>query len=386
MMRLGYKEIFLLLIFLLCLPLAAFAEYGLNMPRGATEFSQNVYGLHMIIFWVCVVIAVLVFGAMIISMVRDRKSKGVVPQQFSHSTKVEVIWTVVPIIILVVMAWPATKSLIEMEDPEEMEMTIKITGYQWLWKYDYKDEGISIVSRLDNESNYARQLNSGINPNTVDNYLLNVDNPLVIPVNTNIRFLLTADDVIHSWWVPDFGWKRDAIPWFVNQAWTNVKKTGVYRGQCAELCGKDHGFMPIVVEVKTKEDYAAWVREQKGEQAVEAEKLEKDWSHDDLMARGENVYSGNCATCHKPDGTGMPPAFPALTGSELLNGNVDAQIDLILHGREGTAMLGFDGRLSEADVAAVITYTRNAFGDVSVDGESIQPSVVKRIKSKEEDS
>ena len=365
------------------LPVSAFAEYGLNMPRGATEFSQNVYELHMIIFWICVVIGVLVFGAMIVSMMRDRKSKGAVAEQFSHNTKAEVIWTVIPIIILVAMAIPATKSLIKMEEPQAMDMTIKITGYQWLWKYDYKDEGISIISRLDRESNIARQLDSGIDPSTVDNYLLNVDNPLVIPANTNIRFLLTADDVIHAWWVPEFGWKRDAIPGFINQAWTNVKEPGTYRGQCAELCGKDHGFMPIVVEVKTKEDYAAWVREQQGEEVAAADATEQQWNHADLMARGESVYAGNCVTCHKSDGAGMPPAFPALNGSELVSGDVNQQIDLILHGKAGTAMAGFEQRLSDTDIAAVVTYTRSKFG---AQGEEIvQPNLVKEIKSNQEE-
>lgn len=365
------------------LPVAAFAEYGLNLPRGATEFSENVYELHMIIFWICVVIGVLVFGAMIVSMVRDRKSKGAVAEQFSHSTKAEVIWTVIPIIILIAMAIPATKSLIKMEEPQAMDMTIKITGYQWLWKYDYKDEGISIVSRLDTESNIARQLKSDVDPATVDNYLLNVDNPLVIPANTNIRFLLTADDVIHAWWVPEFGWKRDAIPGFINQAWTNVKKPGTYRGQCAELCGKDHGFMPIVVEVKSKEDYAAWVREQKGEQVAEVQATEQSWEHQDLMARGESVYSGNCMSCHQADGSGMSTAFPALVGSAVVEGDVSEQIELILHGRTGTAMVGFEQKLSDIDIAAVVTYTRSKFGNQAE--QVVQPNLVKEIKSSQED-
>ncbi len=241
-----------------------FAEYGLNMIEGVTEFSHRAYDIHMMVMWICVVIGVLVFGAMIYSMLKHRKSLGVKPATFSHSTKAEIIWTVIPIIILLFVAYPATKAVILMEAaPADPEMTIKITGFQWRWKYDYLEDDISIISSLDAKSNEARQMNSGIDPATVENYLLNVDNEVVIPANTQIRFLLTADDVIHSWWVPALGWKRDAIPGFINEAWTYVEKEGVYRGQCAELCGRDHGFMPIVVRVVSKEEYAAWVAKQK---------------------------------------------------------------------------------------------------------------------------
>lgn len=272
-------------VFSLFLSGMANAEYGdkyaVNMTQGVTEFSHEAYHLHMITFWVCVVIAVLVFSTMIYSMFAHRKSKGVTPAQFSHSTKAEIIWTIIPILILVVIAIPATKALMKMEAPTDtegkninMEMTVKVTGYQWKWKYDYKDEGISFYSTLKKDSNLARQLDKDIDipskkkPEEIDNYLLDVDHPLVIPVDTNIRILLTSNDVIHSWWVPQFGWKRDAIPGYVNEAWTNVSKVGTYRGQCAELCGKDHGFMPIVVEVMSKEDYAKWVSEQKGEKVA----------------------------------------------------------------------------------------------------------------------
>ncbi|MCB1585861.1 MAG: cytochrome c oxidase subunit II [Xanthomonadales bacterium] len=245
------------------------------MTQGVTEFSQTAYDLHMIVFWICVVIAVLVFGTMIYSMFAHRKSKGVEAAQFSHSTKAEVIWTIIPILILVSMAVPATKALMRMEAPKDengehlnMEMTVKVTGYQWKWKYEYLGENVSFLSTLKRDSDMARQIGDFPNkkrPGEIENYLLDVDQPLVIPVDTNIRFLLTSNDVIHSWWVPQFGWKRDAIPGYVNEAWTNVKEVGTYRGQCAELCGKDHGFMPIVVEVKSKEDFAKWLSEQKGE-------------------------------------------------------------------------------------------------------------------------
>ncbi len=361
------------------------AEYGLNLREGVTEFSQTAYGLHTFTLWICIVIGILVFGAMIVSIFAHRKSKGYKPGKFSHSTVAEVIWTVIPILILVMIAIPATKALIRMENPTDesgkrmkMDMTIKVTGYQWMWKYDYMDEGISFLSALDRDHNFARQKGSGIDVNTIENYLLEVDKPLVIPVDTNIRFLLTADDVIHAWWVPDFGWKRDAIPGYINEAWTNVKTPGTYRGQCAELCGKDHGFMPIVVEAVSKEEYAQWVAEQKGEQIVEAEMVQTDWSKEQLMAKGEEVYNTQCATCHLPTGAGMPPAFPALAGSAIVNGPIEAQIDLLLNGKPGTAMQAFGNILSETDIAAAITYTRNSFDNTA--GDLVQPATVKSMK------
>ena len=241
----------------------AIAEYGLNMTRGVTSFSEQAYDLHMIVLWVCVVIGIFVFGVMTYSMIYHRKSKGAVAATFSHSTKAEIVWTIVPIVILVALAIPATRTLIFMEASPEAEMTVKITGYQWKWRYQYIEEEFGFLSSLDSKANIVRQVGSGIDPNTVEHYLREVDNPLVLPVDTKIRFLITADDVIHSWWVPDFGWKRDAIPGFVNEAWVEISETGTYRGQCAELCGMDHGFMPIVAIVKSKEDYAAWVAEQK---------------------------------------------------------------------------------------------------------------------------
>lgn len=239
------------------------ADYGLNLPVGVTETSKQVHDLHMLILWVCVAIGVVVFGAMIYSMIYHRKSRGAVASQFHESMAAELVWTIIPFIILVVMAIPATKVLIEMHDTSEADMKIKVTGYQWKWRYEYVGEGVDFFSTLDVASNEARQVGSEIDPATVENYLLNVDNPLVLPVGKKVSFLLTASDVIHSWWVPDFGWKKDAIPGYINEAWVVVDKPGIYRGQCAELCGRDHGFMPIVVEVKSEEDYAAWLAEQK---------------------------------------------------------------------------------------------------------------------------
>jgi cytochrome c oxidase subunit 2 len=240
-----------------------FTGNEVNMTRGVTQQSANHYDLHMIVLWICVVIGVGVFTVMFTSIVLHRKSRDHQAAKFSHSTKAEIIWTIIPVIILVGMAIPPTSALVKMEDASGTEMTVKITGFQWRWKYEYLDHDISFISSLDPNSNAARQLNSGVAPESVENYLLDVDHPLVLPVGRKIKFLITADDVIHSWWVPALGWKRDAIPGFVNQAWTNIEKPGTYRGQCAELCGKDHGFMPIVVVAKEQAEFEAWVNEQR---------------------------------------------------------------------------------------------------------------------------
>ena len=252
--------------------LPVYAESGwdqLNMTRGVTHISREIYGLHMRIFWICVAIGVVVFGLMIWSIINYRKSKGAVPDvTLVHNTKVEFAWTIVPIIILVVMAVPAAKTLIEIEDTTRSELTIKVTGFQWGWQYDYLDDGVAYYSRLDHQSDAARELASGIDPNTVPHYLLNVDHPFVVPVDTKVRLLVTGADVIHSWWVPAFGVKKDAIPGFVNEAWFKIDrdKPGLYRGQCAELCGRDHGFKPIVVDARSREDFAAWLKQKAAEQ------------------------------------------------------------------------------------------------------------------------
>jgi cytochrome c oxidase subunit II len=248
------------------------AESGwslLNMTQGVTDMSRKIYDLHMLIFWVCVVIAVVVFAAMIWSIVVHRKSQGAVADTtLVHNTKVEIVWTAVPVIILIAMAVPAARTLVEIEDTTKTELTIKVTGFQWGWNYEYLDKGVAFFSRLDRKSDAARELGSGIDPNTVDHYLLNVDNPLVVPVGTKVRLLVTGADVIHSWWVPAFGVKKDGIPGFVNEAWFNIDadKPGLYRGQCAELCGRDHGFMPIVVDARSKEDFQAWLKEKAAQQ------------------------------------------------------------------------------------------------------------------------
>lgn len=271
---------------LLLAALPAGADFGLlNMTQGATESSRQIYDLHMQIFWITVVIGFVVFGAMFYAMFRHRKSRGVRPAQFHHSTAVEVVWTVIPLLILVSMAVPATRVLIDLEDSSESEMTVKVTGYQWFWGYEYMGEDVRFFSRLDAESNRARQLGSGIDPAAVDSYLENVDRRLVLPVDTKVRFLITAGDVIHSWWVPDLGWKKDAIPGFINETWTRIDEPGVYRGACAELCGRDHGFMPVVVEAVEQDEYQAWLAAQRGGEAGDAARTAEGGGTDALAAR-----------------------------------------------------------------------------------------------------
>jgi cytochrome c oxidase subunit 2 len=361
------------------LALAAPALTGnqVNMPRGVTPLSTSHYDLHMIILWVCIVIGVLVFTAMFTSIILHRKSRGVTAAKFSHSTRAEITWTVIPVLILVGMAIPATSALIQMESPSGSDMTVKITGFQWKWKYQYLEEGIGFVSSLKADSNAARQLQSGIDPESVDNYLLDVDRPLVLPVGRKIKFLITADDVIHAWWVPEFGWKKDAIPGFINEAWVIIEEPGTYRGQCAELCGKDHGFMPIVVEAMQEDDYRAWVADWKREQARQAAEAAREWSMGELMRHGESVYGSQCATCHQRDGAGLAPAFPPLASSPVATGPLADHIRIVLDGREGTAMRAWRELLSPADIAAALTYTRNAFGNDT--GDLVQPRDIAEL-------
>lgn len=368
----------LLILPLLAVPGLAFAEYGLNLPEGVTPISRDIYGLHMTIFWVCVGIAVIVFGVMIYSMINHRKSKGAVAANFHESTTVELIWTLVPLAILVAIAVPATKVLIDLETTDKAEMTVKITGYQWKWQYEYLDNGISFFSNLAQESRDG--IKDANKRNANENYLLDVDNRLVLPVNTKVRFLMTSNDVIHSWWVRDLGVKQDANPGFINDSWAYIEKEGVYRGKCTELCGKDHGFMPVVVEVKSKEDYAKWVEDQKAEMAAAAAAGDREWTKDELMVKGQEVYSSSCAACHGVTGGGVPGAFPAMTGSPMVveADQLEAHIDIVLNGKAGTAMQAFGKQLSDSDIAAVITYERNAFGNNT--GDIVQPATIKSAR------
>ncbi len=327
---------------------SVFAEYGLNLTQGVTPISREVYDLHMIILYVVTAIGVGVFAVMFWSIFHHRKSKGAVPAQFHHSTAVELAWTIIPVIILVVMAVPATKTLIKMEETTDPDMTIKVTGYQWKWKYDYLDEDISFFSSLDERSNNIRRGDSDEPAEAHEHYLLDVDNPVVLPINKKVRILTTAADVIHAWWVPALGWKRDAIPGFINDNWTLIEEPGVYRGQCAELCGRDHGFMPIVVKAVSEEEYQEWLVAMKNKPA-EADPVK--------------LYATHCSTCHQADGTGLPGAFPALAGSPMVKGPIEEHLDMVLNGKPGTAMLPFGPQLSNEELAAIITYERNAWGN-----------------------
>jgi cytochrome c oxidase subunit II len=350
----------------------AAAEYGLNFQKPVTAIAQEVYGLHMLIMMVCVGIGIVVFGAMFWSIVMHRKSRGYKAAKFHESTTMEIVWTAIPFLILVAMAIPSTAALIRMYDDSASDVTIKITGYQWKWKYDYMDQDVSFFSTLatprdqiDNKAAKGKE------------YLLEVDNPIVIPVGKKVRFLMTANDVIHSWWVPQLAVKKDAIPGFINEAWTRVDEPGTYRGQCAELCGKDHGFMPIVVQAVNDDEFKKWVSVKKAETVASAADAGKTWGKDELMKRGEKVYQ-TCAACHGATGTGIPGVFPALKGSKIATGPVAAHLAIVMKGKAGTAMQAFAGQFNDADIAAVVTYERNAFGNNT--GDVVQPSAVKALR------
>ncbi|HHF3022780.1 TPA: cytochrome c oxidase subunit II [Vibrio diabolicus] len=353
-------------------------ESDYNMTKGVTAISGQVYELHMLIFYICCVIALIVFGVMFYSIFRHRKSKGAVAAHFHESTKVEIIWTVIPIIILVAMAIPATKTLVAMEDTSQSDITVKITGSQWKWHYSYFGEDVEFFSLL---ATSQKQID-GIETKGA-HYLLEVDNPLVLPVNRKVRFLMTSDDVIHSWWVPDFAVKKDTIPGFINEAWTRIDEPGVYRGQCAELCGRAHGFMPVVVHAMEEEKFDEWLASKKEEIALQKaaaqEALSQDLSMEELMSQGESIYTARCAVCHQANGEGIPGAFPAIKGSPIATGPISEHIDVIVNGRPGTAMQSFSNQLSDKEIAAVITYQRNAWGNDT--GDRVQASDVNAFKA-----
>ncbi len=354
----------------------ASAAYQLNFQPPVTRIASDIYDLHMLMMYVILVIFCLVFGVMFYSIYAHRKSVGHKAAQFHENTTVEIIWTVIPFLILVAMAWPATKTLIAFKDTANPDITIKATGYQWKWGYDYlkgEGEGVAFLSALSTpQDQIHNQKPKG------ENYLLEVDNPLVVPVGKKVRILTTANDVIHSFWVPAFGIKQDAIPGFVRDTWFKAETEGTYRGQCAELCGKDHGFMPIVVQVVSAQKYTRWVAEQKKKTAAAAEDPNKQWTMAELQARGEKVYAANCAACHQATGKGLPPAFPALDGSKIATGDKTAHIDRVLNGKAGTAMAAFGKQLADTDIAAVITYERNAWGNKT--GDAVQPAEVKAAR------
>lgn len=423
----------------------AHAEYGLNFQEPVTDVARDIYSLHMTIFYVCVAIFVAVFGVMFYSIFKHRKSKNYEPSQFSHSTSVEIVWTIIPFFILIGMAIPATVVLIDMEDTTKSDLTIKITGYQWKWGYEYLDSDVSFYSTLTTPIEQINQFDVENAVEQGENYLLEVDNYLVVPAGRKVRALITANDVIHAWWIPAFGVKKDAIPGYINELWFNIDedKTGIYRGQCAELCGKDHAFMPIVVKVVSGEEFDQWlaaggtfdassvaatnsvsevaesvvnaivpsanaeevvviesnelnvvatsepvvatsevlVKEVGDEvettlpvEAVETAEGAKGVVSEELMEAGKQVYA-SCAACHGAQGKGIPGVFPAIAGSPIATGPVENHIDIVMFGKAGTAMTAFASQLSDEEIAAVVTYQRNSFGNNT--GDSVLPADIK---------
>ena len=342
-------------------------EAQVNMAPGATEVGERIYDLHMIILWICTVIGLGVFGVMFYSIIYHRKSKGAVAAHFHESTKVEIAWTVVPFLILIGMAVPATSTLLEVYDNDDAELDILVTGYQWKWKYEYINESGENVSFFSNLRTPQSEIHNSEPKGEF--YLLEVDEPLVIPVNTKVRFLITGNDVIHSWWVPELAVKRDAIPGFINETWTLAREEGVFRGQCAELCGKDHGFMPIVVNVVSKEAYGEWLGAKQVEAAAIKELMAQTFTLEQLVERGEAVYARACLACHGANGEGG--VGKPIAGSAIATGDIGAHLDVGINGVPGTAMQAFGGQLNDVDMAAVITYQRNAFGNNM--GDMVQP-------------
>jgi cytochrome c oxidase subunit 2 len=352
-------------------PGAAFAAWEWNFQPPATPIAHDIISLHSLIFWICVVIFVGVFGTMFYSLYHHRKSSGHQAVQFHENTTVEIVWTVIPFLILLFMAYPATKTILAAHDTTSPDLTIKITGYQWKWGYDYLQDGFGYYSSL---ATPLEQIEGRASKN--EHYLLEVDNPLVVPVDAKVRILVTANDVIHAWWVPAFAVKQDAIPGFVRDTWFRADKVGTYRGQCAELCGKEHGFMPIVVEVKSKEDFAKWAGEQKQKLAAAAVDPNKVWDLKELVAHGEQVFNANCAACHQPNGTGNAAiGAPALVADKVVMGPKQHQIDVVLNGQNNGKMPSWR-QLSDVDIASVVSYTRNSWGNKAPENV-VQPSEVK---------
>jgi len=357
----------------LALPGVAFAEgeakFGFQTPQ--TLVAHQIYDLHLVVLVICIAIALGVFAFMFYAILRHRRSVGHEASQFSDNKALTILWTAIPLLIVVGMAFPATHTVIAMKDTSSPDLTIKVTGYQWKWRYDYIGEGVSFYSDLstprDQIENHAPK---------GENYLLEVDNPLVVPVGKKVRILLTANDVIHSWWVPAFGVKQDAIPGFVRDSWFKVDTPGTYRGQCAELCGKEHGFMPVVVEALPLEQYKTWLAEQQNKNKVAAAASSaaaaKTYSLDELKTEGEKVYGRSCVACHQANGQGVPGAFPALAHGPITTGPIAGHVDIVMNGsKKNPAMAAWKGQLSDLELAAVITYERNAFGNTM--GDMVQP-------------
>ena len=373
----------------LTLPASALADYSWNFPPPVTPIARDTLNIHNEFMLIITGIFVVVFAIMAYSMFKHRKSVGHQPAKFTGPMgRLQWIWALVPFAILlfidfVVMGIPAFHAVIEMEDTKtKADMVLKITGMQWKWQYEYPESGVKFISNMSTpRDQIANKEAKG------ENYLLEVDNEVVLPVDKKVRILLTATDVIHTWWVPQFGVKRDAVPGFLREIWVKIEKPGVYRGQCAELCGKDHGFMPVVVRAVPEPEYAAWIEKKKAEQEAAAAGSDKTWSKDELLAKGKEVYEAQCSACHQPDGKGIPPAFPALSGNKIVLGPLlspegklirDSHVDRVLNGKEGTAMQAFKATLNDVELAAVITYERNALGNSK--GDLIQPAQIKALR------
>lgn len=348
----------------------------INLPAPKTAIATEMYDLHMFIMWVCVFIFIGVFGTQLYSIINHRKSKGYKAANFHHSTTVEVIWTVIPFMILIAMGYPATQTVIDMKDTSTPDITIKATGYQWQWGYDYltgEGEGISFFSKMSTPREQIRN-----KAPKGENYMMEVDNNMVVPVGKKIRIITTANDVIHAWSVQQLGVKQDAIPGFIRDTWFKAEKPGIYRGVCSELCGKEHAFMPIVVEVMEHDKYSQWVAAQQQQSAETAVDVNKEFTMDELKAKGEKVYAGMCAACHQANGKGIPGTFPGLDGSKITTGPKADHIKMVVNGKAGTAMAAFK-HLSDVDIAAVVTYERNAWGNTT--GEIVQPSEIKEFRN-----
>ena len=353
------KKVFAKLVFaapILFSPLAFTEKSDYNMPVGVTDVSESIFELHMIIFWICVVIGVIVFSIMFWSLWKYRKSKGAVAADFDDNFWLEIGWTVAATLVLVWMAVPSTQVMVEAYDDAEGEINILITGHQWKWHYEYLEDEVGFFSNL---STSQEQIDGDVPKGEF--YLREVDEPLVIPTNTRVRFLITGNDVIHSWWVPDFAVKQDAIPGFINTAWTNVPEPGIFRGACTELCGIKHAFMPVVVRAVEREEFDAFIAEKVALAEEERLLTSKVWTKEELMARGESFYSVNCAACHQANGQGIPPVFPALAGSQIALNDSSRHIEILMEGVQGSAMAAFGDSYSEVDIASVITYTRQAW-------------------------
>ena len=375
------KKVLTRLIFVtpFLIPSAAFSESSdYNMSVGVTEVSKSIFELHMVIFWICVAIGVIVFSIMFWSLWKYRKSKGAVAADFDDNFWLEIGWTVAATLVLVWMAVPSTQVMVEAYDDAEGEINILITGHQWKWHYEYLEDEVGFFSNL---STSQEQIDGEVPKGEF--YLREVDEPLVIPTNTRVRFLITGNDVIHSWWVPDFAVKQDAIPGFINTAWTNVPEPGIYRGACTELCGIKHAFMPVVVRVVERDEYDDFIAQKVT--LAEAERLltSKNWTKEELMERGEQFYNTNCAACHQANGAGIPPVFPALVGSQVVMSDSAKQIEILMEGVQGSAMAAFGDSYSEIDIASVITYTRQAWsnGD-NGDGVIVTPKDIVDYKNK----